>query len=106
MTISMSGGDQCVNDNAATVTEDMEKDKGYAWVILVAVFIQESLVFGTTWSVGVFYEIFLVLGNNSAAISLISALNTANCYLGGTVQQNLKSYYRNYYAHVYLLNYK
>ncbi len=60
----------------------MTTDKGYSWVILLVNFFTQAIGFGIVWSVGVYYEMFLLLNINATRgeIALICSLNTAAFY--------------------------
>ena len=62
------------------------RDHGYAWVVMLLVLVNHVIQFGVTWTVGVFYVIFLenVKNNGAAEVALISSLNTAMCYAMGS----------------------
>ena len=61
-----------------------EKDSGYAWIVALSSFLCHTIQYGLTWTVGVFYVIFLEeIGGSVEAVALIASLNTAMYFFAG-----------------------
>ena len=76
-----------------TELKENGKDGGYGWIIVIACFICNILQYGITWTVGVFYVIFLEqIGGNIEAVALISSLNTAMFFFAGNQQNIFKNF--------------
>lgn len=62
-----------------------DSGKEGAWCVLLFAFINHVIMFGITWSSGVFYEMFLHVGSyqTKGEVALISSLNTATFYAAG-----------------------
>ncbi len=60
----------------------MTPDSGYSFVILIVNFWAQAIGFGIAWSVGIYYEMFLLLDTKATRgeIALICSLNTAAFY--------------------------
>ena len=64
--------------------EHTNTDGGYAYVILVAYFLGHFLVYGISCTMGIFYNEFRdIFEDSNASISLISSLHTAMLFLIG-----------------------
>ena len=46
-------------DDKIKVMQTHEKDSGYAWIVVLSSFLCHTIQYGLTWTVGVFYVIFL-----------------------------------------------
>ena len=59
-------------------------DTGYAWVIVVASFLAQTIELGTVWTVGVYNEVFNTeFAGTSGEIALVGSLNNFSFYLLG-----------------------
>ncbi|XP_014668395.1 PREDICTED: monocarboxylate transporter 14-like [Priapulus caudatus] len=71
--------------NAVMLRYSRDVDRGWAWVVVGSSFIAQSLMIGLTWSVGVFFVIFLEeFKQSSSSTAWISSINTAACMATGT----------------------
>ena len=62
----------------------VHKDTGFAWIVLIASFMEHFFQYGIVWTVGYFYVIFLEhFDGSKAAVALIASLNTATYYCIG-----------------------
>ena len=60
------------------------RDSGYAWLVLMSSVLCMMIVFGISWTVGLFYVIFLEeFGGSKEAVALVSSLNTATLFFAG-----------------------
>ena len=60
-------------------------DGGYSYVIAVLVFLAHVVQAGFTWTMGVWYTVFMDEFNvGSKHVALISSLNTASFYAAGS----------------------
>jgi hypothetical protein len=56
----------------------------YSWAVMVATFIGQVMIYGISWTVGVYFVIFLdVFQQGKGATSWVGSINTACTYLAG-----------------------
>ena len=68
----------------ASLTRQSPIDGGYSYVIALLVFMAHMIQLGFSWTMGVWYTVFMEEFNvGSKYVALISSLNTASFYAAG-----------------------
>ncbi len=64
--------------------QQLTKDTGYAWIIVLASFVSQFIQYGNIWTGGIFYVVFLEhIEGTKGAVALISSMTIAIFHLTG-----------------------
>ncbi|CAH1785202.1 unnamed protein product, partial [Owenia fusiformis] len=78
------------SDNFGNCDSFYEKDHGYAWMIVLFSFSVHIFIYGISWSVGVFFVLFLNAFHTVKGVTAWpGSLNTATMYLVGPISSML-----------------
>ncbi|XP_064619207.1 monocarboxylate transporter 13-like isoform X2 [Lineus longissimus] len=69
---------------------ELSVETPYSWAVMVATFIGQVMIYGISWTVGVYFVIFLdVFQQGKGATSWVGSINTACTYLAGPISSVL-----------------